>query len=148
MPAQDSEHTVPLKYHCQEGTRCFSFPFEVSLCSLKQTSSSTIESSKRRRRRHAIKCLVSGRKAQATKDVLAACLATRCNGYRHKLGETEALSLLVFDLHSALFCHAFSLPVCWTAEVSATSALLAWQPMKQALSKKKIIRLIFAEAYP
>ena len=27
-----SEHTVPLKYHCQEGTRCFSLPFEVSLC--------------------------------------------------------------------------------------------------------------------
>ena len=40
--AQDSEHTVPLKH-------------QVSLCALKQTSSSTIESSKRRRRRHAIK---------------------------------------------------------------------------------------------
>ena len=81
-----SEHTVPLKYHCQEGTRCFSFPFEVSLCSLKQTSSSTIESSKRRRRWHAIKCPIWGRKAQATKDVLAACLATRCHCYRHAIG--------------------------------------------------------------
>ena len=80
-----SEHTVPLKYHCQEGTRCFLFPFEVSLCSLKQTSSSTIGSSKRRRRCFTIKCLISGRKAQATKDVWAACLA---HWHRHNLGET------------------------------------------------------------
>ena len=86
VPAQDSEHMVPLKYHCQEGTRGFWFSFEVSLCSKKQTSSSTIESSKRRW--HAIKCPIWGRKAQATKDVLAACLATRCHCYRHKLGET------------------------------------------------------------
>jgi len=54
----------------------------------------------------------------------------------------------VFDLDSALFCHAFFLPVCWTAEVSATSALFAWQPMKLAHSKKQSIRLIFAETYP
>ena len=33
-------------------------------------------------------------------------------------------------------------------EVSATSALFAWQPMKLALSKKQLIRLIFAETYP
>ena len=42
----------------------------------------------RRRRWHAIKCLISGRKAQTTKDVLSACLATKCHCYRHKLGET------------------------------------------------------------
>ena len=60
--------------------------------------------------------------AQATKDVLAACLGTRCRCDRHKLGETQVLSLPVFDLDSALFCHVvFSPPVCWTAEVSATS---------------------------
>ena len=80
------EHMVPLKYHCQEGTRGFWFSFEVSLCSVKQTSLSTIESSKRRW--HAIKCPSPARKAQATKDVLVACLATRCHCYRHKLGET------------------------------------------------------------
>ena len=71
------EHTVPVKGHCQKGTRCFSLiPFWGFIVLIEAlTSSSTIDSSKRRRRWHAIKCLISGRKAQATKDVWAACLA-------------------------------------------------------------------------
>ena len=54
------------------------------------TSSSAIGSSKRRRRCFTIKCLISGRKDPATKDIWAACLAPRGHWHRHNLGETWA----------------------------------------------------------
>ena len=86
-----------MRYHPQEGTRwCFSLiPFWGFIVRIEAlTSSSAIGSSKRRRRCFTIKCLISGKKAQATKDVLAACLATRCHCYRHKLGEIKSWACL------------------------------------------------------
>ena len=71
-------------------------PLGWKFCEEYRSSSRTYTSGSRQSKRYiTTKIAKAGPKkmAQATKDVLAACLGTKCHCDRHKLGETQVLSL-------------------------------------------------------